>query len=102
MSSRKKSARCSMPLRLPCGVRWRAVGFLVTVCAGHHESVAAQCPDGSPPPCGAAVSRLPAPHSIAVLFFAARDSSDSYLADGLTEDITSLLSSVMDVQVKAP
>ena len=63
-----------------------------------------QCPDGSPPPCGRAGAR-PAPlaaNSVAVLYFEARDTADAYLADGLTEDLTSLLGSVASVQVKAP
>ena len=50
-----------------------------------------QCPDGSPPPCRAAVARTapPAPNSVAVLYFdnLSRDTADAYLADGLTEDI---------------
>lgn len=40
-------------------------------------------------------------NGIAVLF-SARDSADAYLADGLTEDVASLLGSVASVQVKAP
>ncbi len=40
--------------------------------------------------------------SVAVLYFDARDTADAYLADGLTEDLTSLLGSVQGVQVKAP
>ncbi|HMJ58607.1 MAG TPA: winged helix-turn-helix domain-containing protein [Gemmatimonadales bacterium] len=43
-----------------------------------------------------------APNSIAVLYFDARDTADAYLADGLTEDLTSLLGSVARVQVKSP
>lgn len=42
------------------------------------------------------------PNSIAVLYFEPRDTADAYLADGLTEDLTSLLGSVARVQVKAP
>ncbi len=65
--------------------------------------LAAQCPDGSPPPCGrSARSAPPAANSVAVLYFDARDTADTYLADGLTEDLTSLLGSVPSVQVKAP
>jgi len=44
----------------------------------------------------------PAANSVAALFFAARDTADAYLADGLTEDLTSLLGNVGRVQVKAP
>jgi DNA-binding winged helix-turn-helix (wHTH) protein/TolB-like protein len=40
--------------------------------------------------------------SVAVLYFDARDTADAYLADGLTEDVTSLLGSVASVQVKSP
>jgi DNA-binding winged helix-turn-helix (wHTH) protein/TolB-like protein/Flp pilus assembly protein TadD len=40
--------------------------------------------------------------SVAVLYFDARDTADAYLADGLTEDLTSLLGSVPGVQVKSP
>ncbi len=40
--------------------------------------------------------------SIAVLYFEARDTADAYLAEGLTEDLTSLLGSVARVQVKSP
>lgn len=68
------------------------------------RSLAAQCPDGSPPPCGNRVhpAAPPAEHSVAVLYFDARDTADAYLADGLTEDLTSLLGSVPSVQVKSP
>src|SRR2546430_961716 len=44
----------------------------------------------------------PKDDSIAVLYFEARDTADAYLADGLTEDLTSLLGSVASVQVKSP
>jgi TolB-like protein len=66
------------------------------------ESLAAlQCPDGTPPPCAAArPARGPAaaaaPTSVAVLYFdnQSRDTSDAYLADGLTEEITSRLTKI--------
>ncbi|HYL20908.1 MAG TPA: protein kinase [Gemmatimonadales bacterium] len=41
-------------------------------------------------------------NGVAVLYFEARDTADTYLADGLTEDLTSLLGSVARVQVKSP
>jgi len=47
-------------------------------------------------------SRPKAPPLVAVLYFEARDTADAYLADGLTEDVTSLLGSVASVQVKSP
>jgi TolB-like protein/tetratricopeptide (TPR) repeat protein len=61
-----------------------------------------QCPDGSPPPCGRPAARSPAPNSVAVLYFEARDTVDAYLADGLTEDVATLLGGVSSVQVKPP
>src|SRR5438034_7794625 len=64
----------------------------------------AQCADGSPPPCVRPAARpaSPAANSVAILFFDARDTADAYLAEGLTEDLTSLLGSVARVQVKSP
>ncbi|HEY6059729.1 MAG TPA: hypothetical protein VIV10_04020 [Gemmatimonadales bacterium] len=65
--------------------------------------LSAQCPDGSAPPCGRAAARIaPASNSVAVLYFAARDTGDVYLADGLTEDLTTLLGNVPGVQVRSP
>lgn len=61
-----------------------------------------QCPDGSPPPCGRAATRAPAANSVAVLYFEARDTAVAYLADGLTEDVATLLGGVSSVQVKPP
>jgi TolB-like protein len=63
-----------------------------------------QCPDGSPPPCGRPATRAAAPaaNSVAVLYFDARDTADAYLADGLTEDVATLLGGVSSVQVKPP
>ena len=63
----------------------------------------AQCPGGTPPPCGGARSTAISPRSIAVLYFANRsaDSSDQYLADGLTEEIISRLTKLERLQVKS-
>ncbi len=66
------------------------------------RSLAAQCPDGSPPPCGRPAAAPPAANSVAVLYFDARDTADAYLADGLTEDVATLLGNVSSVQVKSP
>lgn len=64
----------------------------------------AQCPYGSPPPCGRPAARLapPAANSVAVLYFQTGDTADVYLANGLTEDIATLLGDVANVQVKTP
>jgi len=52
----------------------------------------AQCPDGTPPPCGP----RPAPRSVAVLDFLneSRDTLDAYLADGFSDEITSRLGQI--------
>ena len=65
---------------------------------------AAQCPDGSPPPCRAAPrATAPVPNSLAVLYFdnLSGDTADAYLADGLTEEITDRLGDVEALQVKS-
>lgn len=63
----------------------------------------AQCPDGSPPPCGRPAARAPAPNSVAVLYFdnLSRDTADAYLADGLTEEIIIRLAQVRRLEVKS-
>jgi adenylate cyclase len=62
----------------------------------------AQCPDGSPPPCGPAIT-APPPSSIAVLYFdnLSQDSTDAYLAHGLTEEIITRLGQVNRLVVKS-
>ena len=76
---------------------------LALAAAGLVPTIAhAQCADGSPPPCRQA-ARLPAATAIAVLYFdnLSRDSSDVYLADGLTEELISRLTQVEQLQVKS-
>ena len=69
--------------------------LLLAVCAA--SSLVGQCPDGTPPPC-ARPSRVaaPPPNSVAVMYLdnQSRDSSDAYLADGLTEEITTKLGQI--------
>ena len=63
-----------------------------------------QCPDGSPPPCAARASRAAAaPTSVAVLYFdnLSRDTSDAYVADGLTEELITRLGQIERLQVKS-
>ena len=67
---------------------------------------AAQCPDGSPPPCRAAqrgASTAPAPNSVAVLYFdnLSRDTADAYLAEGLTEELIAQLGRVERLVVQS-
>src|SRR5256886_15072467 len=68
--------------------------------------LAAQCPDGAPPPCRTATRpvSVPAPNTVAVLYFdnLSPDTADAYLADGLTEEITSRLGGVQRLQIKRP
>jgi serine/threonine-protein kinase len=65
----------------------------------------AQCPDGTPAPCASARSRAsaPSPNSVAVLYFenGSRDSTDAYLADGLTEEVILRLQQVQRLEVKS-
>ena len=65
--------------------------------------MSAQCPDGSPPPCTRAGASLPAPNSVAVLYFdnLSRDTADAFLADGLTEEIIIRLGQVQRLEVKS-
>jgi TolB-like protein/Tfp pilus assembly protein PilF len=63
---------------------------------------AAQCPDGTPPPCARAGRTMAsAPASVAVLYLEnlSRDTADAYLADGLTEELTSRLGSIQRLRV---
>ena len=86
-------------------VKYSSIAFALGLATGTPAArLSAQCADGSPPPCVRPAARPapPAANSVAVLFFDARDTADAYLADGLTEDLTSLLGSVARVQVKSP
>ncbi len=80
-------------------MRIAACGLSLTLIAA--LPVHAQCPDGSPPPCGTRAA-APHPNSVAVLHFSARDTADVYRAEGLTEDIATLLGRVTGIEVKAP
>lgn len=55
------------------------------------RALAAQCPDGSTPPC---TTRSSPVTSLAVLYFESRspDTTDAYLSDGLTEEVIRTLS----------
>ena len=66
----------------------------------------AQCPDGTPPPCAGPAARggaAPSPNSVAVLYLdnLSRDTSDAYLADGLTEEIILRLQQVRRLEVRS-
>ena len=84
-----------------------ALLFCLVFRAATPTQAAAQCPDGTPPPCarpGARPATAAAPeNSVAVLYFenAGRDSTDAYLADGLTEEIITRLSGVERLTVRS-
>jgi TolB-like protein len=68
----------------------------------------AQCPDGTPPPCRVTPTPVrtaapPPPLSIAVLPFESRspDTAETYLAEGMTEEVANRLTRVSRLQVKA-
>lgn len=64
--------------------------------------LAAQCPDGSPPPCVARARPAPASAlSVAVLTFdnLTRDSADAYLTEGLANDISAQLAQIQRLSV---
>src|SRR5260221_2436567 len=82
-------------------VRTRVRGLLlaVAIVSTAPQVLRAQCPNGTPPPCGP--PRPPAPKRVAVLYFGnlSRDSADQYLADGLTEEIMVRLGRVRRLDV---
>jgi TolB-like protein/Tfp pilus assembly protein PilF len=82
-----------------CPVWDRVLAIAMPLCVCAAVPAAAQCPDGTPPPCAARPARLaaaPAPNSVAVMYLdnQSRDTSDAYLADGLTEEITTKLGQI--------
>jgi TolB-like protein len=87
----------------PGGLRVAAVVVQLGVVASYN-SLHAQCPDGSPPPCRSPTRpTAPAPNSVAVLYFdnLSRDSADAYLAEGLTEELIAQLGRVERLVVKS-
>lgn len=83
---------------------WRGLAILFLLfSSGPPSTLLAQCPDGSPPPCGVRASAI-ARNSVAVLYFEnlSHDSTDAHLSDGLTEEVTSRLGDLTQLQVKKP
>jgi TolB-like protein len=86
-------------------IRGHMIGSALLVATGVGAlaiPLAAQCPDGTPPPCGPRSAAPPA-NSVAVLYFdnLSRDSADAYLADGLTEEILARLAQVSRIDVRS-
>lgn len=84
-----------------------AGGVLVAVALGTAVPpyrLAAQCPDGSPPPCARPAAPRPLrANGVAMRFLesASRDSADRDLAEGLTDEIIARLSQVPGLQVSS-
>jgi len=74
--------------------RHRVLAFAALGVVASARLASAQCPDGTPPPCGRAVT--PPPRSIAVLTFenVTRDTAAQYLAEGLPDQILTRLGGV--------
>src|SRR5579872_1836500 len=66
-------------------------------------ALAFQCPDGSPPPCRGAHAIAAPAMSVAVLTFEnrSRDSADTFLGDGLADEIASELGGVEKLTVRS-
>ncbi len=66
-------------------------------------ALAFQCPDGSPPPCRGAHALAAPAMSVAVLTFEnrSRDSADTFLGDGLADEIASELGGVEKLTVRS-
>lgn len=83
----------------------RVIAFVVSASLGITVAspLPGQCPDGSPPPCSAPRRHSPSPNSIAVLYLdnLSRDSGDTYIADGLTDEIIVRLQHVQRLEVKS-
>jgi TolB-like protein/Tfp pilus assembly protein PilF len=69
------------------------------------DRLSAQCPDGSPPPCGRAAA-VPAPsaNSVGVMLFdnISRDTAYAYLSNGLASEIATSLARVPRLEVRSP
>jgi TolB-like protein/Tfp pilus assembly protein PilF len=77
----------------------RTLAFACALSVGLATRIAAQCPDGSPPPCRAVRAAL---NSVVVLYFdnLSPDTADAFLADGLTEALLFRLGQLPRLAVK--
>jgi TolB-like protein len=92
------------PTGNPRALRAAHLALLMLCTVAPLRSLVAQCPDGSPPPCGRpARTPAPPPNSVAVLYLdnLSRDTADAFLADGLTEEIIIRLGQVPRLEVKS-
>jgi len=76
----------------------KLIALLFFLAVGATDLLRSQCPDGTPPPCvrPARAAAAPAANTVAVMYLdnQSRDTSDAYLADGLTEEITTKLGQI--------
>ncbi len=83
-------------------MRGRTVRVLAVAATLAAHPLAAQCPDGNPPPCR--VDRVASPPpSVAVLIFESRsrDSDDVYLAEGISDALTTRLGRLSRMSVRS-
>jgi len=84
-----------------------ARGLVATVGCLFAHALRAQCSDGTPPPCPgrntSAQVAPPPPNTVAVLYFTSTSTnkSDSYIGDGLTDEIIVRLARVRRLEVKS-
>src|SRR5438046_2246282 len=92
--------------RVDSRISWRVPAVVVFLAVGPAvRASAAQCPDGSAPPCRSAVSAVaPPPNSVAVLYFdnLSADTAAAYPAEGLTHELLPPLRQRGRPQVQRP
>lgn len=83
-------------------LRTTTLALALGLCLGT-DRAKAQCPNGTPPPCNTQRTAVaPLPNSVAVLYFDSRDTADTFLAEGLSEEIATSLGHVPRLVVKIP
>ncbi len=104
-TDRRSDGRAVDTVRRSGGQTVSAALAVLLLTAFPPDRLTAQCPDGTPPPCVRAAPRTVAPeaNSVAVLYFdnESRDTSDLYLADGLTEEIITRLTGIERLTVRS-
>ena len=114
MTAVRTSSRPDRGTHIPRGetIPWRrrAARALALATLGVLASVrlaTAQCPDGTPPPCGRPAARAaaaPAANSVGVMLFnnVTRDTAYAYLGDGLATEIATSLARIPRLEVRSP
>ena len=86
---------------------WRHLAAATLGVLASARLATAQCPDGTPPPCGRpapSAGVAPSANSVAVMLFnnVTRDTANAYLADGLATEIATSLARVPRLEVRSP